>query len=63
MSNTELKKIAFQLLYENLGALNTERFVQALIQEPSDYTLWQQEFFKEEDVKTLSQKAMFFRKK
>ncbi|NJL13114.1 MAG: hypothetical protein HC913_09025 [Microscillaceae bacterium] len=44
MTDTEIKKIAFQILTERLGELDTERFVALLLREPSNYTAWQGEF-------------------
>jgi len=38
ITDTEIKKIAFQLLSERLGELDTERFVASLLTEPVDYT-------------------------
>jgi len=63
MTDTEIKKIAFQLLSEKLGELDTERFVASLLREPADYTNWQQQFFEDTPLETLSKEAMQMRKK
>ncbi|MDX2303848.1 MAG: hypothetical protein NW226_13665 [Microscillaceae bacterium] len=61
MTDTEIKKIAFQILNEKLGELDTERFVALLLREPANYTAWQSKFFEDKDVKSLSQEAMKMR--
>lgn len=63
MTNTELKKTAFEILYQKLGKENTERFMTLFLKNPEDYTLWQSNFFQTtETVKSFSQKAMEYRK-
>ncbi|GAB4399320.1 MAG: hypothetical protein OHK0053_19260 [Microscillaceae bacterium] len=61
MTDTEIKKIAFQILTERLGELDTERFVALLLREPTNYTAWQGAFFGDKEVKSLSQEAMKMR--
>jgi hypothetical protein len=61
MTDTEIKKIAFKILHEKLGELNTEKFVALLLREPSDYTQWQAHFFEDQDLESLSKEAMKLR--
>lgn len=61
MTDTEIKKIAFQKLTEKLGELDTERFVALLLREPANYTEWQSNFLGDKDIKSISQEAMKLR--
>lgn len=45
MNDTLLSRNAIQCLIENLGVVQTERFISIIIKEPFDYTKWQQDLF------------------
>ena len=36
----EVMKLGMDCLLENLGVIDTERFISTLLREKSDYTLW-----------------------
>lgn len=60
-STTELKNKAINVLLENLGVIETERFIALLIEEKFDYTKWQQNLEMEKSVLDLSKAAMKYR--
>ena len=49
-------------MIDNLGAVNVERFISLMSREPFDYTRWRQDNLEDEDVRTLSRKAMQYRR-
>ncbi len=44
-STAELMDLGITCLLKNLGTIQTERFISALIREQSDYTRWRQNYF------------------
>ena len=46
-----------------LGAVDAERFIALMSREPFDYTRWRQDNLEDEDVRSLSHKAMLYRAK
>ena len=47
MADTVLKRKGFDILSENLGLVDAERFISLLLREPFDYTEWQQDLYKD----------------
>ena len=46
MADTVLKCKGFDILSENLGLVDAERFISLLLREPFDYTEWQQDLYR-----------------
>ena len=44
-STAEIMDMGISCLIENLGTIETERFISVLIREKSDYTKWRQQYF------------------
>ena len=57
-SDTILKLEGINLLIDNLGEVDAERFITLIIKEPFDYTKWQKKLFQGKRVKELSNEAM-----
>jgi len=47
MVDTVLKRKGLDILSENLGLVDTERFISLILREPFDYTEWQQNMYKD----------------
>ncbi|MDR0307214.1 MAG: hypothetical protein LBI42_10305 [Chitinispirillales bacterium] len=47
-----------EVLINNLGRVEAERFISLIIREPFDYTEWQKDLFNNMSVKELSARAM-----
>ena len=47
MSNTEIMDKGFKCLLENLGVIDTEKFIATINRERFDYTKWRQEHYDE----------------
>lgn len=62
-SDTEIRIKGMEALLKELGDVDAEKFIKLLIQEPFDYTRWQRDLWKEEDVEELSRKAEAHHKK
>ena len=60
-TDTVLRLEGMNVLIDNLGAVDAERFIALMSQEPFDYTRWRQDNLEDEDVRTLSRKAMQYR--
>jgi hypothetical protein len=58
MTDTILRKHGINILLENLGTVETERFIALLLREPFDYTEWRKDLFVDLTVEEISQKAM-----
>lgn len=61
-TDTAIRKEGMSVLLEKLGHVDAERFISLIIREPFDYTEWRRDNLKDEDVRTLSRKAMEFSK-
>ena len=57
-TDSVLRWQGMNLLIKYLGEVDAERFISLMIREPFDYTKWREENLPDEDVLTLSQKAM-----
>jgi hypothetical protein len=53
-----LRNKGMQILINNLGHVEAERFISLIIREPFDYTEWQRGLFDNMSVKELSNIAM-----
>jgi len=47
MVDTVLKRKGLNILSENLGLVDTERFISLILREPFDYTEWQKNLYKD----------------
>ena len=57
MSTIDIMDKGMNCLLENLGTIETERFISVLIREKFDYTKWRREYFGNASVKELNDKA------
>ena len=62
-ADTVLRSEGMNILIDNLGAVDAERFIALMSREPFDYTRWRQDNLEDEDVRSLSHKAMLYRAK
>lgn len=51
-----------EILIEELGEVEAERFISLIIKEPFDYTKWQKGLFKKKSINEISKEAKKFRK-
>ncbi len=63
ITDTEIKTKGFQVLAQNLGDIEAERFVALIQREPFDYTKWRQDMDEELSLEEISRKAMGLRNK
>lgn len=61
-TDSAIRQEGIQILIEHLGNVDAERFISLIIREPFDYTKWRQDHLENEDVRSLSEKAMQFEK-
>ena len=59
-TDTELKLQALEILNQNLGLVETERFISLIQREKFDYTVWRQDLFTGLGGEEISQQAMAF---
>ena len=57
-TDSVIKKEGMDVLIEELGEVDAERFISLIIKEPFDYTKWHGDLFKGLSVKELNDKAM-----
>ena len=57
-TDPELKWQGMSVLIQYLGKVDAERFISLISREPFDYTAWRQNALEDEDVRSLSRKAM-----
>lgn len=60
MSDNELTMRGMNLLKEQFGPVDAERFVYILVKDRFDYTEWQRSLFPGETVRSLGEKMMAF---
>ncbi|GHT68266.1 hypothetical protein FACS1894110_15390 [Spirochaetia bacterium] len=53
-----LRTKGMEILINNLGKVEAERFISIIIKEPFDYTEWQRDLFNNLSVRELSSLAM-----
>lgn len=63
ITDTEIKTKGLQVLTENLGKVEAERFMALIQREPFDYTKWRQEIHEGQSIEEISGKAMALRSK
>jgi hypothetical protein len=61
-TDTIIRNEGTQVLIENLGLIEAERFIMLINKEPFDYTQWQENLFEDMSIEEISQKATDFRK-
>jgi hypothetical protein len=61
-TDTVIKNDGIDVLLNNLGLIETERFIMLLQREPFDYTKWQEHLFEGVSIEEISKKAANFRK-
>jgi hypothetical protein len=62
-TDTLLRYEGMEVLANNLGLVDAERFIMLIHKEPFDYTKWQENLFEDMTVEEISKKAMEYRKK
>lgn len=62
ITDTELKIKAVQILRNELGDVETEKFISLILKEPFDYTRWQRDILNNLSAEDISKKAMALRK-
>ena len=62
MTDTAIRQEGMRILIKNLGTVEAERFVSLIIKEPFDYTEWRYQNLEDEEVRSLSRKAMNYKK-
>ncbi len=60
ISDNELTMRGMNLLREEFGPVDAERFVYVMTRDGFDYTEWQRNLFKGETVRSLGEKMMAF---
>jgi hypothetical protein len=63
MTDTEIRLKGIQVLTDQLGDVEAERFVALIQREPFDYTKWRQGLDEALSIEEISKKAMKLRKK
>ncbi|MDR1523807.1 MAG: hypothetical protein LBS79_00930 [Tannerella sp.] len=61
-TDTLIRNDGIDVLLNNLGLLETERFIMLIQREPFDYTKWQEHLFEGMSIEEISEKAADFRK-
>lgn len=61
MTDTEIRRKGAQILYEQLGDIEMERFIALIQREPFDYRKWREAIDTEDSLEAISQKAMQLR--
>ena len=57
ITESELRQKGMEALLNELGDIDTERFLKLLIQESFDYTRWQRDLWSDTSVDVLSHEA------
>ena len=60
-TDTIIRNEGTQVLMDNLGLIETERFIMMIQKESFDYTRWQVNLFEDISIEELSQKATDYR--
>ena len=61
-TDTEIRTKGLQVLIQELGPVEAERFITLILREPFDYTQWQRDLWTERNVDDISKAAMSLRK-
>ena len=59
-TDTEIKMSGFEILSNNLGLIETERFISLIQRDKFDYTKWRKNLFNGLTGEEISKKAMEF---
>lgn len=62
-TDSEIKMNGFEILSNNLGIIETERFIALIQRERFDYTKWRENLFDGLSGKEISKRAMEFQNK
>ncbi len=62
MTDTEIRLKGIQVLADQLGDVEAERFIALIQREPFDYTKWRQGLDEEQTTAEISKRAMTLRK-
>jgi len=60
-TDTIIRNAGTQVLMENLGLVEAERFITIIQKESFDYTQWQENLFENMSLEEISQKATEYR--
>ena len=60
-TDTIIRNAGTQVLMENLGLVEAERFIMLIQKEAFDYTQWQENLFENMSLEEISQKAAEYR--
>jgi len=60
-TDTIIRNEGTQVLMDNLGLIEAERFIMLIQKEPFDYTVWQENLFENMSIDEISQKAADYR--
>jgi hypothetical protein len=63
MTDTEIRLKGIQVLTDQMGDVEAERFVALIQREPFNYTKWRQGLDEDLSIEEISKKAMKLRKK
>jgi hypothetical protein len=61
-TDTIIRNEGTQVLMENMGLVEAERFIMLIQKESFDYTQWQENLFEEMNIEEISRKASEYRK-
>lgn len=56
-TDAEVRQLGMECLVKNLGIIDTERFISALLRERFDYTEWRKKYFTDVDLETFLNEA------
>jgi hypothetical protein len=62
-TDTLIRNEGMEILVNNLGLVEAERFIMLIQKEPFDYTKWQENLFDNMTIEEISKKAMKYREK
>ena len=62
-TDTVIRNDGMKVLLDNLGMIETERFIMLIQREPFDYTKWQENLFEDMSIEEISANAAEFRRK
>lgn len=61
-TDAEIRQTGMECLVKNLGIIDTERFISALLRERFDYTEWRKKYFADVDLETFLNEAADYAK-
>ena len=61
-TDTVIRNEGIEVLMQNLGLVEAERFIMLIQKEPFDYTQWQENLFEEMSLEEISQNAASYRR-